>query len=398
MRIIDSHVHVGMNYFCNQAESKLQYNLENRYDDFSKEMNLAGITGACILPIPDMAYDILKGNDYLLEAYQNNSSFIPICRMDNNLGRNLNNGFCGAKLHCVYETYPHNKLFEYLRMLAYYDKPLIIHAKFKDKVKQVKALLKIAPDLKIVLAHMGRGHIYTSEGVIDNVKALLKYENVFFETSTVGNSETILEACKLVGSDRILFGSDYPFGKSFLGKNYSYKDDVNMILQSPLSDIDKEKIMYRNAMLLFRPTKIKSDSYVTQYTERYKNNMENLFKSLSEQDKKFLAISNKMKIIRDCMRKEKHLFVIIKEETFVGYIRESGRNNGVSLLEELAILPEYRRKNLSKIAIDFYKYMYPSSIVKSNSNNNAINHILKNSGYKYTGGLRILNWESITNK
>ena len=118
-----------------------------------------------------------------------------------------------------------------------------------------------------------------------------------------------------------------------------------------------------------------------------------MLKTLSKQDKDFLALDHKMNVIKDCMRREKHLYVIVYEGNFAGYFRESGRPNGYSLLEELAILPEYRGKGLAVQALAFYKKLYPLNYAKTNGKNDIMNALLTKEGYKCTSGSRILNWE-----
>ena len=391
MKVFDAHVHIGLNNFSNGANN-IPYNLENKYEDYLLEMKNANVTKACILPIPDSAFDAQKCNDYLKEAALfGKEHFAAIARLNINLPEILNQGFYGAKLHCVYENIEKKQMVEYLQILEAAEKPLIVHAKFKDKPAQVKSIMKVVPNLKIVLAHMGRGHIYTSEDVIENAKALKNFDNVFFETSTVGDSEAIKKACDIVGSSRIMFGSDYPFGKIYL-KKYKYIDDVNFILDSSINDNDKDNILFNTANTLFQNGEI-SESYVIKYTKQYKDELEALIKKLSKEDIKFLALDKKMKILHDCMKKEAHLYIIIYQGRVAGFLRQSDRRGGISLLEELAISPEYRKKGLASKMLSFYIKKFPNSIAKSNANNNNINRLLDKYGFKKTKGVRIYEWE-----
>lgn len=399
MKIIDSHVHIGLNKFCLNQERALPYDLENSYEKYIKIMQEVGIEKACIIPIPDAGYDIRLSNKYLEEAaLYSNEKLLPICRLDNMLANNISGAFLGAKYHKLYENIPKARLEEYLKILEYYRTPLIIHAAFKDKAKQVKYILKIAPNLVVVLAHMGRGHLYTSEQVEDNLTALKPYENVLFETSTVGNSDTVKLACNIVGSDRVMFGSDYPFGRAYQGETYSYADELNVVLNADISESEKENVLYNTAYRTFvndnkNKDKNKNDFYITQYSMEYKDEFEQMLKSLDKQDKNFLALEHKISVIKDCMRKERHLYVIIYQGKFAGYFRESGRPNGYSLLEELVILPECRGKGLSKKTLEFYKHLYPLSYAKTNGKNDIMNSLLKKQGYRCINGERILNWE-----
>jgi len=397
MKIIDSHVHIGLNKFCLKEDRTLPYDLENSYVGYLSIMKKSGIEKACILPIPDDGYDIEMSNDYLREAaLHGDGKLLPICRFDSSISENINSVFYGAKYHKVYENISKTALDEYLKILEYYRKPLITHAAFKDKVKQIKGLLNVAPELVIVLAHMGRGNLYTSEGVKDNLNALREYPNVLFETSTVGNSDTVKLACDIVGSERVMFGSDYPFGKIYFGNKYNYTDEIDVVLHADITDTEKENILYRTAERTFLHKNINEkdcDLYIAQYSKKYKEAFNHMLASLNKQDKDFLALEHKISVIRDCMRKEKHIYVIIYNGSFAGYFRESGRPNGFSLLEELVLLPEFRGKGLSKKVISFYKKIYPCNLVKTNAKNIVMNSLLESQGYICVSGERILNWE-----
>ena len=156
-------------------------------------------------------------------------------------------------------------------------------------------------------------------------------------------------------------------------ENYSYADELNIVF----NEVEKAK----------------RQVYITQYSKKYKNSLGEMLKTLSKQDKYFLALDYKMNAIKDCMRREKHLYVIVYEGNFAGYFRESGRPNGYSLLEELAILPEYRGKGLSVQALAFYKKLYPLNYAKTKKDNHIMNAILTKEGYKCTSESQILHWE-----
>ncbi|MBR1420664.1 MAG: amidohydrolase family protein [Selenomonadaceae bacterium] len=391
MEVIDSHVHIGLNKFF-KTKNDFPYNLENDFHDYLNLFRTSKFSKACILPIPDQDVDKIESHEYLKEATDySNGQFLPICGIDESLANNICGDFVGCKLHRVYDDIPISKLQIALKILEYYHVPLIIHAAFKNKVQQIRALLKIAPKLVIILAHMGRGHIYTSEGVLENLKALESNSNVYFETSTVGNSETIEKACDIIGSERIMFGSDYPFGKIFSGKSYNYVEELDVVLNARITDSQKRDVLYGTANHVFQCSRY--SDFVTQYQSRYESDMKNLLQNLTSQNRKFLALDEKHKIIQTCMKQCKHIFAIIHDGKFAGFMRESGRPNGTSLLEELVISPEYRGIGLSRLAIKFFKHIFPHHFAKSNSQNFAINHVLESEGYIRDDGKRIFHWE-----
>lgn len=395
MKIIDSHVHLGLNQFRITEEIKSTYNLENKFEDYWAKFSKADLSAACVLPIPGDDFDTEKSNEYLLNAKErSHGKFIPICRVDDKLGYNLNNGFAGAKIHRVYEEYTNNEFNEYLEFLQLYDRPLIIHAKFKDKVGQILKIVRIAPHLKIILAHMGRGHLYTSEGVIENAIALRRFENVFFETSTVGNSETIAKTCSIIGSQRIMFGSDYPFGKIYLSKGYNYLDEFEVINNANISIKQKEDIFYNTAYEVFHIGKLETNNhvYISKYNHSYKKQLMDIIEDLSDEDKAFLALSHKTNIIRLCINKEKHIYLIFKGNHVVGFFRESGRPQGYTMLEEIALLPACRGQGIGIKTMQLIKSLFPFCLVKTNAKNVIMNSILLKMGFLKNEGIRISDW------
>lgn len=89
MKIIDSHVHFGLKEF-QFSPNTLQYDLCNDYSSFLKLMSEANVDFCCGLPIPDMGYDSIKNNEYLLKARDlSNDKIIPIARIDDFLTENL---------------------------------------------------------------------------------------------------------------------------------------------------------------------------------------------------------------------------------------------------------------------------------------------------------------------
>jgi 2,3-dihydroxybenzoate decarboxylase len=114
------------------------------------------------------------------------------------------------------------------------------------------------PDLNIVLGHMGEGLPY-SMWRIDNrnswVKAppkypakkkIAEYFNANFHITTSGNfrTQTMIDAILEIGSDRILFSSDYPF--EGIEEASIWFDNVS------ISEPDRIKIGRTNAINLFK--------------------------------------------------------------------------------------------------------------------------------------------------
>lgn len=72
-----------------------------------------------------------------------------------------------------------------------------------------KNLADSFPNVNIILGHMGHGHIVYINGAIEVAK---KCDNIFLETSGMPMHSKIKEAVLTVGEERVLYGSDMPFG------------------------------------------------------------------------------------------------------------------------------------------------------------------------------------------
>jgi predicted TIM-barrel fold metal-dependent hydrolase len=71
-----------------------------------------------------------------------------------------------------------------------------------------------------------------------NFQRCITQENVYFETSHAP-PEIILEVISACGADKIIFGSDFKY-------DFYPVDEVEKIKDLPVSDMEKEKILYKN--------------------------------------------------------------------------------------------------------------------------------------------------------
>ncbi len=124
--------------------------------------------------------------------------------------------------------------------------PIVTHAGFDPlspdhihaRPEHIQKVLRNFPDLVLIAAHMGGGACY------DLATELLagKYENLYFDTSFTRNHATKEQMMKIIsrhGSERILFGSDYPWDSTLLERQW--------VESLPLTDREKGNILGENA-------------------------------------------------------------------------------------------------------------------------------------------------------
>lgn len=391
MKIIDAHMHIGLPSFCENKNSEFQYDLCSTYDEIIELMDANDIDKAIILPIPHKDFNIEKTNNYVFEAYKKHSDrLIPFCRIDEKLGENIDKGFRGVKLHLLYEEVDIKSIRSELQQIEDANIPIIIHAKYANKVKQIEQILQYAPNINIILAHMGRGHLYTGEQTIDNALALKRYPNVYMDLSTVGDLQSIINVCEILGYERVVFASDYPFGKNCLGKKYRYIDEIDTLKRN-LSHEQSELIFHENVERLLN---LKNDVYIRRAKKADVESVMGLFNSISKEDQKYLAYSNKASLIRQIIRSERHCYIAVYDNMVVGFMRESGRPQKYSLLEEILVSPEWRGKGVATKMMNYYHRAFHKNMAKTNALNYKMMNMLRKNGYvaENPDAPRIINW------
>lgn len=277
--IVDGHVHTF-------ATDEIAYRIIESFNSlYEIEFNLPG-TGSIQNVLGNMDqngidYTVManfapakilhKNNLWALEVAKHNKRLIPLVsfhpEMEGNLEKLLEEyilkGARGIKLHPMAQGYPPDiKEFEGLYQVCNEAGfPIQFHCGrvSNARLNEYSDLDVILPVIKkygsipVVLNHM-------ADGSLEDVLRLSEtYGNVLFDTSIVITGYPpimrvnepswledglIVELIGKIGSERVLFGSDYPWG--------SPGHDIKRILNFGLSRIQRENILGRNAMKLYR--------------------------------------------------------------------------------------------------------------------------------------------------
>lgn len=115
------------------------------------------------------------------------------------------------------------------------QKPLMFHSSFPCQVRAICGLAERYPEGRFVMAHIG-GMRAWAHGILQ----AKDIENLYIDISGTPSlmNGIVEEAVRILGPDRVLFGSDSRFD----GTRYT----VERIQHSQLSDEVKQKILYRN--------------------------------------------------------------------------------------------------------------------------------------------------------
>jgi uncharacterized protein len=235
--IIDSHTHWGPS---NSMGTNVTTN------ELLRQQKETGITHVMIMPFPSTAIDDNDINLKVFDETKRISHFIPYHYIRENFD---NNGFdpipeqyYGGKWHWMrgvqdassnYSVLNEKALPGLIEKLSAIGRPVI----FEEELPFTKRFVNMAPDVKLIIPHLGLlgGDPYEFLNEFKNNK------NIYFDTALAEKS-AIFEFVRTIGPERVLFGSDVPFG--------SMKNELSKVLSLEITDAEKEMLLYKNFVRL----------------------------------------------------------------------------------------------------------------------------------------------------
>ena len=132
-----------------------------------------------------------------------------------------------------YKVLEDKALLELVEKIDLTEKPVI----FEEELEFTRKFVDLFPDSMLIIPHLGMlgGH------PLDFLNSFKKHENIYFDTA-LASQNTILEFVKTIGPERVIFGSDVPFG--------SMKSELSKIRTLPIPNTDKERILSKNIIKL----------------------------------------------------------------------------------------------------------------------------------------------------
>ncbi|RLB79345.1 MAG: amidohydrolase [Deltaproteobacteria bacterium] len=267
--IIDFHTHIFPKDVCNNREKyfpsepafELLYKSPDSKlvgaEDIVSSMDEQGVDMSVVFGFPWKDSDkFKKQNDYIMEAVERYQKRLTgFCCFDpfsknavNEAVRCLESGLSGIGELAFYQSGIDEKVVEKLKPLMEVclekEVPVLIHTnepvghiypgKTPNTLAQIYNMIKTFPENRIVLAHWGGG-IFLFNLLKKEVKESLK--NVYFDTAAspfLYDPEVYQYAKRLVGIEKILFGSDFPLLKPVryfkeLEKSALLKNDIEKI-------------------------------------------------------------------------------------------------------------------------------------------------------------------------
>ena len=151
----------------------------------------------------------------------------------------------GVKTHAWFHTFdPATDLVPLARRCVDLGLPLLIHLGGSARTGNAEALLAACPGLKLILAHAGIPYFQRIWPLLD------RYPDLHLDVSgPYLNAPKVEEVVRAVGSRRVLFGTDGPYGLRTEG-GYSYRPMMEWIERLPIPDGEKEDIFSGNFLRL----------------------------------------------------------------------------------------------------------------------------------------------------
>lgn len=151
-------------------------------------------------------------------------------------------GLKGVKLHPDIQNFKvdDSKVIKIFEICNEKKLPILLHtgdSRFDNSnPNRVEKILKMFPDLTIIGAHFGGWSIWDKAPEI-----LSKYKNLYVDTCSsfyALSKERAREIIDLYGTDRVIFGTDFPMWKQ--------DEELKFLFSLGLSDEDLENILHNN--------------------------------------------------------------------------------------------------------------------------------------------------------
>ncbi len=259
MKIFDAHVHVFPEKIAEKATKatgdyyKVKMYSVGNVENIKKEMKEGKITRCLIHSTATKPEQVVHINDYIAKLVSENPEFVGFGTMHPDFEnikeeteRIKSLGLLGVKIHSDFQDFA----LDEEKALPIYEAargklPILFHVGDKKSdlshPKRVANVCRLFPDLTVIAAHLGGYSVW------DEAEEYLvgKFKNLYLDASSsidFMNEEQAKRIIKNHGTDKILFGSDFPMHKP--------KGTVDKLLSLGFSKKETDNILYKNAQKL----------------------------------------------------------------------------------------------------------------------------------------------------
>jgi len=234
VRIINAHVHIG---------PSIALSMNVKPEDVRREMIEAGISHCLVFPFPSWAVETPDVNSWIFDVCRNESSFIPVFYVRNDLEPPLKRDYVAVKWHWVcgvsdarsnYTILEQPEIDEFARVVAELEIPVI----FEEEFEFTRIFAEKFPDVILIIPHLGS----LGGDPLEFLNQFENRDNVYFDTS-LSSLSTLERFIDDIGCERIIFGSDLPFGRM--------NTELSTVMKLEIDEKDRKKILCKNAEKLF---------------------------------------------------------------------------------------------------------------------------------------------------
>ncbi len=214
--------------------------------ELQRQQRESGVTHVVIIPFPSTAIADNEINVKLLDESERISQFIPYHYIRENYDKDdfvsIPGQYYGGKWHWMrglqdmasnYDVLDDEFLPGLIEKIRKTSKPVII----EEELTFTERFVEMAQGIPLIIPHLGMlggdPHMF--------LRSFRRKENIYFDTA-LGSQDTIAKFVETIGPERVLFGSDVPFG--------SMKSELSKVLALPISYEEKEMLLYKNFLRL----------------------------------------------------------------------------------------------------------------------------------------------------
>ncbi len=259
MEIIDFHAHIYPDKIAEKASQATGdfYHIRPACTGTAEELlsvgQKAGISRFVLLPVATKPEQVNSINHFILETVKSHHAFYGFGTLhpdDKNILQEtdfiVSAGLKGIKLHPDTQQFNTDdqrlfEVFDYIQGKI----PLLVHCGDKrfdfSHPRRLKKVIENFPRLQVIAAHLGGWSLF------DEAFALLRDTNCFLDISSTMMflpPEQVEYYIHGYGSDRILFGTDYPL--------WNPVQETASFARLRLTSEEFEKIAYQNALQILK--------------------------------------------------------------------------------------------------------------------------------------------------
>lgn len=259
MDIFDIHAHIYPDAIAARAVHAISAGYDDspvredgRLDTLLRREAEAGVGRFAAHSVATTAHQVDSINRFVLSAAQAHPGVIvPFAslhpdtpNLDSAVDAIVESGFAGVKLHPEFQGFKVDepralRLFSALAGRL----PVLLHCGDyrcdNSAPERIRSLLRQTPKLQLVCAHLGGWTTW------ERAAAELIGADVWVDTSSslyALDAPTAAAIIRGYGVDRVLFGTDFPM--------WTPAEEVERFLRLPLTDDEKEKILWKNHLAL----------------------------------------------------------------------------------------------------------------------------------------------------